>query len=87
MGLVPAPDAFLALVRNRWADDSPTGNADIARSSQVKISGGFMAKQVDPTKDAEFKRILVNLLKAPPKPHSEMKLGKAKLKKKKKTKG
>jgi hypothetical protein len=27
-------------------------------------------------KDPEFKRILGNLLKAPPKPHSEMKLGK-----------
>jgi hypothetical protein len=35
-----------------------------------------MAKS-DPTKDAEFKRILGNLMKAPPKPHSEMKLGKA----------
>jgi hypothetical protein len=32
-----------------------------------------MAK--DPTKDKEFKRVLGNLLKAPPKPHSEMKLG------------
>jgi hypothetical protein len=35
----------------------------------------------DPTKDPEFKRVLGNLLRAPPKPHSEMKLGKAKPKK------
>jgi len=33
--------------------------------------------KTDPTKDPEFKRVLGNLLKAPPKPHSEMKLGKA----------
>jgi len=39
-----------------------------------------MAKS-DPTKEPEFKRVLGNLLKAPPKPHSEMKLGKAKTKK------
>jgi hypothetical protein len=32
-----------------------------------------MAKS-DPTKDPEFKRVLGNLLKSPPKPHSEMKL-------------
>jgi hypothetical protein len=31
----------------------------------------------DPTKDPEFKRVLGNLLSAPPKPHSEMKLGKS----------
>ena len=30
----------------------------------------------DPTQAPEFKRVLGNLLKAPPKPHSEMKLGK-----------
>jgi hypothetical protein len=36
-----------------------------------------MAKS-DPTKDPEFKRVLGNLLKAPPKPHSEMKIGKKK---------
>jgi hypothetical protein len=35
-----------------------------------------MAK--DPTKDPEFKRVLGNLLKAPPKPHADMKLGKVK---------
>jgi len=29
----------------------------------------------DPTQKKEFRRILGNLLKAPPKPHSEMKLG------------
>jgi hypothetical protein len=34
-----------------------------------------MAKP-DPTKDPEFQRVLGNLLKAPPKPHSEMKIGK-----------
>jgi hypothetical protein len=33
-----------------------------------------MAK--DPTKDPEFKRVLGNLLKAPPKPHADMKVGK-----------
>jgi hypothetical protein len=33
-----------------------------------------MAKS-DPTKDPEFKRVLGNLLKAPPKPHSDMKVG------------
>ncbi len=33
-----------------------------------------MAKS-DPTKDPEFQRVLGNLLKAPPKLHSEMKLG------------
>jgi hypothetical protein len=37
----------------------------------------------NPTKDPEFKRVLGNLLSAPPKPHSEMKLGKSKRKKKK----
>ena len=30
----------------------------------------------DPTKDPEFKRVLGNLLKSKPKPHSEMKIGK-----------
>jgi hypothetical protein len=39
-----------------------------------------MAKS-DPTQDPEFKRVLGNLLRAPPKPHSEMKLGKSKAKK------
>jgi hypothetical protein len=36
----------------------------------------YMTQKADPTKDKEFKRVLGNLLKAPPKPHSEMKLGK-----------
>jgi hypothetical protein len=31
----------------------------------------------DPTKDPEFQRTLKNLLAAKPKPHSEMKVGKA----------
>jgi hypothetical protein len=43
------------------------------------ISLALMKK--DPTKDPEFRRVLGNLLKAPPKPHSEMKLGKRKGKK------
>lgn len=30
----------------------------------------------DPTNNPEFKRVLGNLLKAPPKPHADMKLGK-----------
>jgi hypothetical protein len=38
-----------------------------------------MAKN-DPTKDPEFKRVLGNLLSAPPKPHSEMKVGKPRAK-------
>jgi hypothetical protein len=37
--------------------------------------GKFMAKP-NPTDDPEFQRVLGNLIKAPPKPHSEMKLGK-----------
>jgi hypothetical protein len=41
-----------------------------------------MADGPDPTKDPEFKRVLGNLLKAPPKPHADMKLGKASVKKK-----
>lgn len=40
-----------------------------------------MSKNSDPTKDPEFKRVLKNLLSAPPKPHSEMKLGKPRAKK------
>lgn len=39
-----------------------------------------MEKKTDPTKDPEFKRVLGNLLKAPPKPHSEMKVGDGKKK-------
>jgi hypothetical protein len=39
-----------------------------------------MAK-TDPTKVREFKRVLGNLLKAPPKPHADMKLGKITAKK------
>jgi hypothetical protein len=37
-----------------------------------------MAK--DPTKDKKFKATLANLLKAPPKPHADMKVGGAKKK-------
>ena len=36
---------------------------------------GSELNMADPTKDSEFKRVLGNLLKAPPKPHAEMKLG------------
>lgn len=39
-----------------------------------------MNARSDPTKDPEFKRVLGNLLRMPPKPHSEMKLGKPRLK-------
>jgi hypothetical protein len=35
----------------------------------------------DPTKEPEFQGVLKNLLSTPPKPHSEMKLGKLKGKK------
>jgi hypothetical protein len=35
-------------------------------------------KESDPTANPEFKRVLGNLLRAPPKPHSEMKIGKPK---------
>jgi hypothetical protein len=41
-----------------------------------------MTNKSDPTKDPEFQRVLGNLLKAPPKPHSEMKIGKRRKKKK-----
>ena len=40
-----------------------------------------MAKS-DPTKDPEFQRVLGNLLKAPPKPHADMKMGKRAVKNK-----
>jgi hypothetical protein len=49
------------------------------------VNGLFMAKS-DPTKDPEFQRVLGNLLKAPPKPHADMKVGKAKTKKAKRKK-
>jgi hypothetical protein len=34
----------------------------------------------NPTKDPEFKRVLGNLLKMPPKPHADMKIGKGRVK-------
>lgn len=37
---------------------------------------GADLNMADPTKSPEFKRVLGNLLSAPPKPHSEMRLGK-----------
>ena len=39
-----------------------------------------MAKS-NPIEDPEFKRVLGNLLSAPPKPHADMKLGKRSAKK------
>lgn len=42
---------------------------------------GSDLNMADPTKDPEFKRVLGNLLSAPPKPHSKMRLGKSKGKK------
>jgi hypothetical protein len=44
--------------------------------SDPGIFGIFSMAKSDPTKDPEFQRVLGNLLKAPPKPHSEMKVGK-----------
>jgi hypothetical protein len=43
-------------------------------SRTILLIGFGMAKS-DPTKDPEFKRVLGNLLKAPPKPHADMKIG------------
>jgi hypothetical protein len=37
-----------------------------------------MTDKPDPTKDPEFQRVLKNMLTTPPKPHSEMKLGRRK---------
>ncbi|MGA2893130.1 MAG: hypothetical protein ABSE22_09690 [Xanthobacteraceae bacterium] len=34
-----------------------------------------MTTKSDPTKELEFQRVLKNLLNAPPKPHSKMKIG------------
>jgi hypothetical protein len=44
------------------------------------VSGGPNMANPDPTKDPEFKRVLGNLLKAPPKPHADMKIGRPKSK-------
>jgi hypothetical protein len=41
---------------------------------EVHDINSVMAKS-DPTKNPEFQRVLGNLLKAPPKPHSEMRIG------------
>jgi len=35
-----------------------------------------MVSKSNPTADPKFRRVLKNLLSTPPKPHSEMKLGK-----------
>jgi hypothetical protein len=37
-----------------------------------------MSNKPDPTKDPEFQKVVRHLLNTPPKPHSEMKLGKGK---------
>jgi hypothetical protein len=50
-------------------------------SKQNSSNGGRMDMAKDPVKDPEFQRVLGNLLKAPPKPHADMKVGKAKAKK------
>jgi hypothetical protein len=39
-----------------------------------------MAPKSAPTKDPEFQKVVHHLLSTPPKPHSEMKLGKRKAK-------
>ena len=39
-----------------------------------------MAEKLDPTKDPEFQKVVRHLLDTPPKPHSEMKIGKRKAK-------
>jgi hypothetical protein len=39
-----------------------------------------MANEPDPTKDHEFQKVVQHLLNTPPKPHSEMKIGKRKAK-------
>jgi hypothetical protein len=60
-------------------------NRPKARANFGSMSVGFLTAGMtksDPTKDPEFKRVLGNLLRAPPKPHSEMKLGKRTEKKK-----
>jgi hypothetical protein len=36
--------------------------------------------KIDPTKDPEFQKVIRHFVTTPPKPHSEMKLGKRKLK-------
>jgi hypothetical protein len=48
------------------------------RSSFSRGDGSAMAK--DPTKEPAFQKTLANLLKMKPKPHSEMKVGKKKVK-------
>jgi hypothetical protein len=49
--------------------------ASFGHSMNAGITVSAMAKS-DPTKDPEFKRVLGNLLRTPPKPHAEMKIGK-----------
>jgi hypothetical protein len=49
---------------------------DLVLASKLVV----MAKS-DPTKDPEFQRVLSNLLKSPPKLHTDMKLGKRSSKK------
>jgi hypothetical protein len=39
------------------------------------FGSGFSPMAKDPTKDPEFKRVLGNLLKAKPKPHAKIKVG------------
>jgi hypothetical protein len=39
-----------------------------------------MSDKLDPTKDPEFQKVVRHFVTTPPKPHSEMKLGKHKAK-------
>src|SRR5687768_5953227 len=64
--------------KDHAAHRRPTSSC-VRRDGSPMGQGSFlttMMKRSDPTKDPEFKRVLGNLLKAPPKPHSEMKIGK-----------
>ncbi len=51
-----------------------------ATETLLALANIFSMIKNNPTNDPEFKRVLNNLIKAPPKPHSEMKLGKPKRK-------
>jgi hypothetical protein len=41
---------------------------------------GAMANKPDPTKDPDFQKVVRDFVTTPPKPHSEIKLGKRKAK-------
>ena len=50
--------------------------SSLAFGGSVIMDKRHLQMNANPTKDPEFRRVLNNLLKTPPKPHSEMKLGK-----------